>query len=148
MGMRMAGGWLPVLAVAAAVLAVPESLAGEAALVVEVTGVRTADGVIRIALYDGPGLFLKQDVAKRIVPAVAGTTVVRLDGLAPGTYAIAAYHDENGNGKFDKTMIGLPLEGYAFSNEARPFLGPPAFETAAFPLALPETTARFTVVYP
>ena len=36
-----------------------------------------------------------------------------------GLYAIAALHDEDGDGEMDKNFIGLPVEGYACSRNAQ-----------------------------
>ena len=44
----------------------------------------------------------------------------------PGIYAATAYHDENGNGKFDKNRVGLPIEGFGMSNNPTTFLTPPS----------------------
>jgi uncharacterized protein (DUF2141 family) len=35
-----------------------------------------------------------------------------------GTYAIAVFQDLNGNGRLDRTPLGLPLEPYGFSKDA------------------------------
>ena len=40
------------------------------------------------------------------------------------------FHDENANNEFDTNFIGLPVEGYGFSNDAAVFLGPPDYEDA------------------
>lgn len=52
--------------------------------------------------------------------------------IPPGDYALAVVHDENMNGKLDKTWFGRPLEGYGFSNNARAELSPPSFADARF----------------
>ena len=52
----------------------------------------------------------------------------------PGVYALAVYHDENNNHHFDRSLIGLPLEGYGFSNNASIFMGPPSFASVRFPV--------------
>ena len=54
--------------------------------------------------------------------------------LPPGTYAIGIFHDVNLNNKMDNNFFGIPKEQYGFSNNASAFLGPPAFEAAAFEL--------------
>jgi uncharacterized protein (DUF2141 family) len=36
------------------------------------------------------------------------------------------------NGKLDTTRLGIPMEGYGFSNDARAFLGAPSFSAASF----------------
>ena len=54
------------------------------------------------------------------------------ENIAPGTYALAIVHDENMNGKLDTNWLGIPTEGYAFSNDAKALLGPPSFSAASF----------------
>ena len=39
------------------------------------------------------------------------------DDLAPARYAVAVYHDVNGNGRLDTVPPGLPTEPYGFSND-------------------------------
>jgi len=52
--------------------------------------------------------------------------------IKPGTYALAVTHDENMNGKIDTNWLGVPKEGYGFSNDAKAMLGPPSFSAASF----------------
>jgi len=49
-----------------------------------------------------------------------------------GTLAVSCYHDENGNGKLDTGLFGIPKEGVATSNNAKGRMGPPSFEDASF----------------
>ena len=51
--------------------------------------------------------------------------------LEENNYAIAIYHDENGNNKFD-TFFGIPKEKYGFSMNAKVFLSAPSFEDSSF----------------
>ena len=54
-------------------------------------------------------------------PAIKdASATIDFDGLAPGKYAMVCYHDENGNGKFDENALGMPKEGYCFSNNIKP----------------------------
>jgi uncharacterized protein (DUF2141 family) len=46
-------------------------------------------------------------------------------------HAVKLYHDANGNGELDRNMLGLPSEGYGFSNNGGRY-GSPAFEEASF----------------
>ena len=48
-----------------------------------------------------------------------------------GQYAANAFHDENDNGELDTNLIGIPTEGYGFTNDPRTTFGPPDFEDAA-----------------
>ena len=54
------------------------------------------------------------------------------EGIPPGTYARAVIHDEDMNGKLDTNWLGIPTEGYGFSNDATGVLGPPPFSAASF----------------
>jgi uncharacterized protein (DUF2141 family) len=55
-------------------------------------------------------------------------------GVSPGTYAVAVFHDENGNGKLDTNFLGIPSEGVGVSNNKRPLVGPPSWSDARFRL--------------
>ena len=100
---------------------------------IDVTGLRTAKGDLRVALFRTPEDFPHSDgLFRESIVAVDGDKVaVVFDDVPPGTYAIAAFHDENGNGSFDKGLFGVPLEGFGFGNDARVRFGPPAFGEAA-----------------
>ena len=41
-------------------------------------------------------------------------------------------YDENMNGKLDTNWLGIPTEGYGFSNDAKAMLGPPSLSAASF----------------
>ncbi len=108
---------------------------GEVRLDVRVVGVRAAAGNVTITVYpDDPQRFLapRGKIARVRVPATRPATVACLPVAAPGTYAIAVYHDEDGDRNFNRSMIGLPTEGYGFSNDAPVTLGPPSFASARF----------------
>ena len=56
---------------------------------------------------------------------------VIITDLKESFYAIAIYHDQNSNNKFD-TFLSIPQEKFGFSNDAKVFFGPPSFDEAAF----------------
>ena len=105
-----------------------------AALTVTVTGVRSSEGQVRVAVYTAESDWLGDEPTARVWKAASGEPVTAEFSLPPGRYAIAVLHDENDNGKMDYRLLGLPKEPYGFSNDAQPKLGPPKFEDAAFPL--------------
>jgi uncharacterized protein (DUF2141 family) len=67
--------------------------------------------------------------------------------LAPGVYAVAVLHDENGNGKMDTNILGIPKEGHGASNNPAPKRRPPTFEEAQFTLAGPQQTVEVKLEY-
>lgn len=54
------------------------------------------------------------------------------EDVPAGTYALVVLHDENMNGRVDSNWIGIPKEGYGFSNDARSSLSAPSFKDAGF----------------
>ena len=104
-------------------------------ILVTIDNVRSAEGLVTAVLYDDkPEHFLKK--GKRLdrarVEAQAGATKLCLAPPGPGDYAIAIYHDENGNKKFDRNFIGIPTEGYGFSNNPGFRFGKPDLEEVLF----------------
>jgi uncharacterized protein (DUF2141 family) len=98
-----------------------------------VTGLRSTAGMVRCALFDNAREFPRgREIADAVVPIAAGQAVCLFRGVRPGQYAIAFMHDENGNGRMDFNLLGIPTEGYGFSNNARAVLGPPGFAEASF----------------
>ena len=137
---------LAVRAIGAGVLLLAGAATGLAAeLRVDVTGLRTAEGGVHVAVYALPERFPKSDgmLAEAIVRAKATGVQAVFTELPAGAYAIAAFHDENGNRKFDQGLFGIPLEGYGFSNNATVLLGPPAFAEAA--IKVPPDGTRITI---
>ncbi len=127
-----------------------QAAAGTATLVVEFSGLRNDRGQLHAALYaseDGfptePGKALRQVD----VPISGGRARVVLEGLAPGEYAVAAYHDENGDGKLDTGFLGIPTEGLGASNDAKGFMGPPSFEKARVEVKAGENRIAVRISY-
>lgn len=59
----------------------------------------------------------------------ASEKLIVISDLPAGSYALSVIHDENNNKKLD-TMLGIPKEGFGFSNNPRIYFGPPDFEDA------------------
>jgi uncharacterized protein (DUF2141 family) len=73
---------------------------------------------------------------QRVWCAIAnGESRCRFVPVPIGSYAVACFHDENGNGKLDRGLFGIPKEGTVVSNRAKGFMGPPKFDDAKFSLA-------------
>lgn len=108
--------------------------AAAATLTVHVTAIDKKGGILRVSLYDQAGWTRDEDtpLASANVPAVMPVTTVTLKDLKPGVYGIKLFQDFNSNGKFDQNFLGLPLERYGFSRDARPFLSQPSFDRTKF----------------
>ena len=118
--------------------AAPALCAGPtASLTIHVQNVLPAGGIVRLGLYDA-ARYPDDDskpVASADVPAVTGETVITLHNSPPGTYAVQTFQDVNANDQMDTSWLGLPLEPFGFSQDAKPFLSKPSFDEVKFNLA-------------
>lgn len=131
------------LAIAAALFAasaLAPAFAGE--LTVNLQGIRAQSGLVKVAVvdsqdgWDGKAAPVQFDGA----PPQGEAAKFTFKDLKPGTYAVMITHDENGNGKLDTNAIGMPLEGYGFSNNPR-VMRKPTWDEARF-----EVTATDAVI--
>ncbi|MGI4842696.1 MAG: DUF2141 domain-containing protein [Janthinobacterium lividum] len=104
--------------------------ASAATVEVRVSNVAAGKGKINVAVCDRER-FLKQCAHHASVPAQAGETVIGFKDIPPGTWAVLAYQDENGNNQLDRNFLGIPTENYGFSRDAAGRFGPPGFDDAA-----------------
>ena len=101
-------------------------------LTVVVRGVRNNKGMVRVALYNSEKDFMKKILHSKSEKAKSGEVQIVLGDIPPGTYAISVVHDANENGEMDSNSMGIPKEGFGFSNNAMRMFGPPSFEEAKF----------------
>ena len=105
---------------------------------VHVLGLRNDHGDVRCSLFSSAEDFPNNGdlMAKTTTaPIVDRTATCEFTGITPGVYAVVLFHDENGDGKFNRNWIGLPEEGYGFSNDAPTHFHPPRFNDASFSFA-------------
>ncbi|MBL7851270.1 MAG: DUF2141 domain-containing protein [Cyclobacteriaceae bacterium] len=109
----------------------------QARVEVIVTGISDTPGTVLVALFDNPATFLKKPMVGKSVAGVSGQAKVVFDNVEPGEYAASIIHDTNGNLKLDTNFLGIPREGFGFSNDAMGTFGPPSFDKAKFTVAGP-----------
>lgn len=130
-------------AMRAALVATGMILAGAASaqtatVTVRVTGVESNQGQVYVGLCDR-GLAEDQCLGGRFQPARRGSMTFVFENVPAGVYAVAAYHDVNGDGVMDTNFIGIPREPYGFSNDVGR-RGPPSFMGAQVPVNPPRAT--------
>lgn len=94
-----------------------------------------AEGILTVELYrPSERDFLKKaSRLKRVrVPAEEGPQRVCFDLPASGVYAVAAYHDVNGDRELARHWNMLPAEPFALSNNQKLKMRMPKFDEAAF----------------
>jgi uncharacterized protein (DUF2141 family) len=104
---------------------------------IEILNIRNSTGTVACALFESPAGFPAEFLSSATNVMVIKVRKTRarctFEDIPPGTYAIGVIHDENMNGKLDTNRLGIPTEGYGFSNNARNLFGPPSFAAASFP---------------
>lgn len=106
-------------------------------IIIELETLKNHKGAILITLFsDEDGFPDEWEKAFRseIVPITAELREIRLEDIPHGTYSLAVVHDENENMKLDTNFLGIPREGYGFSNNAKGRFGPPRFSDTLFTL--------------
>lgn len=131
LGLAGLAGWL--------LLAWPAALAGagpSAWLEVEVRGLAGDVGPVMVALFNQPQSFPDENQALRKARLTVrnGRCAWRVEGLAPGGYALAFYQDVNQAGHLETNWLGIPKVPYGFSGRGA-VMGPPDFAQARFDLA-------------
>lgn len=97
---------------------------------VEVRGVRSDQGVLRIAVYDNRETFLREGGILHGVSVPPTTTRVELDVPDRRPVVVSVFHDLDGDAQLQRGAFGIPIEPWGFSG--RPSLvGPPSWEACA-----------------
>jgi uncharacterized protein (DUF2141 family) len=120
-------------------------------LTIAIENVRSSQGLIAVTVYpDDPDRFLASKGSLHVgrAPARAPVTKICVHVPQPGTYAIAVYHDEDGNRKLTRKSLGLPAEGYGFANNPPAMFGLPAFDAVRLAVRRTGTETRIRLIYP
>lgn len=112
----------------------PFCLYSQNTILVRIHNVESTDGTINVAAYSSDDTFLSMDRAVKgsMVSAHKGIVTLKIEDLPAGEYALAVFHDENGNGKLDTNWLGIPKEKVAFSKGKLHMFGPPKYSECAF----------------
>jgi len=104
-------------------------------LQVTVTHIKGQKGDIIVGIFDSDQDFLKKPIEAKTTKASADSITVVFENIKPGKYAVSVIHDVNKNQDLDKNKLGIPKEGFGFSNNVLGAMGPPSFKSAQFDLS-------------
>lgn len=119
-------------------------------IAITATSVEGTQGKVYFYLYDSDDGFPTDfELAQRSASAIAkgGEAKVVFDNVPAGTYAVAVYHDEDGDGELDTNFLGIPSEGVGVSRDAKGSFGPPSFRDAKFTVQSARITLTITMKY-
>jgi uncharacterized protein (DUF2141 family) len=131
--------------------AVQAQIALRGDLTVTIDALRSQEGNVCLKLFSSRPGFPNQDegaVWIECVPIDEVPLTVTIEDLPSGNYAMAVYHDANEDGVLNRNALGMPTEGYGFSNDAPATTGPARFEDAMFLVAGSSTTIEIQMRYP
>ncbi len=101
----------------------------------EITGIRSHEGKIKMGVYISSQRFEEKKDSKIITIDKSQLHQQKLNYsfyLEPGTYGLSVLDDENDNSKMDFNFIGMPKEGFGFSNYYHTGFMYPKFQNFSF----------------
>jgi uncharacterized protein (DUF2141 family) len=119
-------------------------------LEIRITGMRNTNGKISVNLFNKEDGFPDDPetcYAWKTVNVEPDTVVIIFENLPYGDYAVSVLHDENSNGIMEKNFLGIPKEGFAFSNNYAPKIMSPSFSDAMFVLDQALMKVELKVLY-
>lgn len=102
-----------------------------------VEGLRSDQGNLAASLFNEesrqafPRDGKKAQESKYLKIKSKNTARLVFENVPKGNYALSLMHDENADGKMNMAM-GIPREGFGFSNNPTIYFGPPSFSKAQF----------------
>jgi len=110
-------------------------------ITVIIKDIKTPKGQILMGIYKDDVSFDKEIPYKKVQAFKTKISNGRLEvevKLEPGKYGISLMDDENFNGKMDYNFIGIPKEGFGFSNYYHTGLSKPKMNS--FEFEVPQTS--------
>jgi uncharacterized protein (DUF2141 family) len=103
-------------------------------LTVTIKNINKFKGVIMVGLYNSDSTWLQMGKEYRgaEVEITATTVTYVFKDLPFGTYGLSVFHDKNTDGECNKNWVGMPTEGYCFSNNFKPLVGAPKYKDTSF----------------
>jgi uncharacterized protein (DUF2141 family) len=117
-------------------------------LTITVDGMRNLNGRIQLFLYNqAEDHLITEKAYKAFQIEVDGPEVSKtLQNIPAGEYSLGLFHDENQDAICNLNFLGIPREGYGFSQNYKIFLRAPNFEETKFKVA-GDTYLRISVTY-
>ncbi len=112
-------------------------------LKVQLEKLRNSKGVVEVKLLDEH----EELIEKTRVKVNNKSAEVVFKGVIPNQYTLLYYHDENENKEMDKNFVGMPIEGYGFSNNAEGRFGPPKLEERLFKVSSDTTVLLYPLYH-
>ena len=122
---------------------VPISLFCQFSLRIEIMGLRNSYGQVLLEISNEKG----EKIAGYNQLIENKKCIIVLQNFKLGNYSFKYFHDENRNWILDANIIGIPKEGFGFSNNAKGTFGPPSLKETIFSVKGNQTFKCVPVYY-
>jgi uncharacterized protein (DUF2141 family) len=120
-------------------------------LAVHVDGFRNGKGVIGCAVFKDQTGWPEHDeqaFMRNAVPVAGNSSLVlTFPDVPPGRYGIVVLHDENANHRLDRSIFGVPKEGFGFANNPHVGHSAPSWEESSVQVSCPATDVDIHLIY-
>lgn len=106
------------------------TLQSQPVLTIQINEFENSKGTVLLEVTDADKIVIKG----LSEPIKNNSCTFVITDLEPGKYSFKYFHDENNNEKLDTKLIGMPKEGFGFSNNATGKFGPPKHAKTIFEL--------------
>jgi uncharacterized protein (DUF2141 family) len=112
-----------------------EELIVKSSIKFEISNIKEEVGRINVALFNSEDSYNKEEyLDTRILEFTGNSVVGEFSDLEPGVYVVSCYHDKNLNQELDKNILGIPTEGFGFSNNPQILFDAPDYNNVKFNL--------------
>ena len=98
-------------------------ITAQSSLTIEIVGLESNKGTVIVSLLDKH----EKDVMDHTCKITDHKCSHSFNNLKDDQYAVRFFHDENKNKELDTNILGIPKEGFGFSNDAFGKFGPKDF---------------------
>ena len=119
-------------------------------LIVQLNGLKNQKGQVCFSLFSSSQGFPTQGekaVQSRCIQLGEADFKTTFENLIPGGYAVAVFHDANGDGLLNQNAFGIPTEGFGFSRNPKVLSGPPNFGESVVTVAPPQNNIQIHLQY-
>jgi uncharacterized protein (DUF2141 family) len=114
-------------------------------LTVTISGLGNQQGQVCFSLFSGRQGFPSNGayaIQASCVSATSTPVVLTFQHLNVGNYAVAVFHDNNGDGILNRNWLGIPTEAFGFSQNPRILTSAPQFGDSAVLVAGSQTAIQ------
>ncbi|MFQ6599784.1 DUF2141 domain-containing protein [Flavobacterium sp. C3NV] len=119
-------------------------------ITIKISGIRSEKGQIILNVFKNSKDYENEKVSKKLIfdkKAISNDLLIINCDLDPGTYGITLIDDENKNGELNKNLIGIPKEGFGFSNFYMEKMKKPVFDDFKITIKNPNNKITIKVKY-